>query len=227
LPLFPLAVQQFLTPMLVLSVVAIVYGAYVTLMQTDVKRLIAYSSVSHMGFVTLGIFTLDQAGVEGAILQMINHGILSGALFLCVGMIYERTHTREIADYGGVARRAPIYASLMALFCLAATGFPGLNSFVGELLIVGAAFRSGVWWGALAIWGVVLGTVYMVWLFYRVIMGPTNPGLEGLKLELNAREVAILAPLAVLTVALGLAPDLVLSGLHASVGELLSTGGLR
>ena len=227
LPLFPLAVQQFLTPMLVLSVVAIVYGAYVTLMQTDIKRLIAYSSVSHMGFVTLGIFTLDQAGVEGAILQMINHGILSGALFLCVGMIYERTHTREIADYGGVARRAPIYASLMALFCLAATGFPGLNSFVGELLIVGAAFRSGIWWGALAIWGVVLGTVYMVWLFYRVIMGPTNPGLEGLKLELNAREVAILAPLAVLTVALGLAPDLVLSGLHASVGELLSTGGLR
>jgi NADH-quinone oxidoreductase subunit M len=180
-----------------------------------------------MGFVTLGIFTLDQAGVEGAILQMINHGILSGALFLCVGMIYERTHTREIADYGGVARRAPIYASLMALFCLAATGFPGLNSFVGELLIVGAAFRSGIWWGALAIWGVVLGTVYMVWLFYRMIMGPTNPGLEGLKLELNAREVAILAPLAVLAVALGLAPDLVLSGLHASVGELLSTGGLR
>jgi NADH-quinone oxidoreductase subunit M len=232
LPLFPEAVQQFLTPMLLLSVVAIVYGAYVTLMQTDVKRLIAYSSVSHMGFVTLGIFTLDQAGVEGAILQMVNHGILSGALFLCVGMIYERTHTREISDYGGVARRAPVYACLLALFCLAATGFPGLNSFVGEVLIIGAAFRTGAWWGVLAIWGVALGTVYMVWLFYRMIMGPTNPGLDGLKLELNAREVAILAPLALLAVCLGLFPELILSGLHASVGELLgpelfTAGGLR
>ncbi|HIL38241.1 MAG: NADH-quinone oxidoreductase subunit M [bacterium] len=222
LPLFPQAVVQFLTPLLVLSVVAIVYGAYVTLMQTDIKRLIAYSSVSHMGFVTLGIFTLDPVGVEGAILQMVNHGILSAALFLCVGMIYERTHTREIADYGGVARRAPIYASLFAFFCLAATGFPGLNSFVGELLIIGAAFRTGAWWGALAIWGVLLGTIYLVWLFYRVIMGPTHKGLEGLKLELNSREVAILAPLALLALVLGLAPDFVLSGLHASVNELLS-----
>ena len=120
LPILPDGVQFFLTPMLVISVVAIVYGAYVTLVQTDVKRLIAFSSVSHMGFVTLGIFTLKQGGVEGAILQMINHGIISAALFLCVGMIYERTHTREIKDYGGVGRAAPVYATLLALFCLAA-----------------------------------------------------------------------------------------------------------
>ncbi|MGH9892217.1 MAG: complex I subunit 4 family protein, partial [bacterium] len=141
LPILPDAVQLFLIPMLALSGVAIVYGAYVTLAQTDVKRLIAYSSISHMGFVTLGIFTLKQSGVEGAILQMVNHGIITGALFLCVGMIYERTHTREIVEYGGLFKLAPIYSTFLALFCLAAAGFPGLNSFVGEFLIISGTFR--------------------------------------------------------------------------------------
>lgn len=224
LPILPHGVEVFLEPLLVLSAVAIVYGAYVTLVQTDVKRLIAFSSVSHMGFVTLGIFTLDQAGIEGAILQMINHGILSGALFLCVGMIYERTHTREIADYGGVARAAPVYASLLALFCLASTGFPGLNSFIGEFLILGAAFRTSGWLGAMGVWGVVLGTIYLVWLFYRVVMGKLHPGLEGLRLELSPREVAILAPLALLAVGLGVQPDWVLSYVEAPVAQLLETG---
>ena len=224
LPILPDAVQLFLKPMLVISVVAIVYGAYVTLVQTDVKRLIAFSSVSHMGFVTLGIFTLDRSGVEGAILQMINHGIISAALFLCVGMIYERTHTREIKDYGGVAKAAPVYSTLLALFCLAAAGFPGFNSFVGEFLIIGAAFRTEAWLGATAVWGAALGTTYMVWLYYRVVMGEINPGLEGLKLELNAREVATLAPLALLTLCLGLYPESVLSYLHAPVAKLLAAG---
>ena len=224
LPILPGAVQLFLTPMLVISVVAIVYGAYVTLVQTDVKRLIAFSSVSHMGFVTLGIFTLDRGGVEGAILQMINHGIISAALFLCVGMIYERTHTREIKDYGGVAKIAPVYSTLLALFCLAAAGFPGFNSFVGEFLIIGGAFRTQAWLGAMAVWGVALGTAYLVWFYYRVAMGEINPGLEGLKLELNAREVATLAPLALLALGLGLYPEGVLSYLHAPVAELLSAG---
>jgi len=199
----------------------------VTLVQTDVKRLIAFSSVSHMGFVTLGIFTLTTNGVEGAILQMINHGVISAALFLCVGMIYERTHTREIEDYGGVAKAAPIYSTLLALFCLAAAGFPGLNSFVGEFLIVSGTFETRPWLGAMAVWGVVLGTTYLVWLFYRVVMGKTNPRLAGLALELDAREVATLAPLAVLAVCLGLYPELVLSYLHAPVSELLSSGVLR
>lgn len=221
LPILPDAVHLFLTPMLILSVVAIVYGAYVTLLQTDVKRLIAYSSISHMGFVTLGIFTLNNRGVEGAILHMINHGIISAALFLCVGMIYERTHTREIKDYGGVAKVAPIYSTFLALFCLASTGFPGLNSFIGELLIIGSAFETQVWLGGMAIWGVALGTIYLVWLYYRVIMGEINPGLEGLKLELNVREVATLVPLAFLTLCLGLYPDCVLSYLDVSVVELL------
>ena len=225
LPILPGGVQAFLWPMLIVSVVAIVYGAYVTLVQTDIKRLIAYSSVSHMGFVTLGIFTLNSSGVEGAILQMINHGIISAALFLCVGMIYERTHTREIADYGGVGKVAPVYSTLLALFCLAAAGFPGLNSFVGEFLIVGGAFETHPWLGALAIWGVGLGTVYIVWLFYRVVMGETHAGLAGFKLELDARELATLAPLALLAIWLGLHPDLVLSYLHVPVAELLSLGG--
>ena len=225
LPILPDAVQMFLTPMLAISAVAIVYGAYVTLAQTDVKRLIAYSSVSHMGFVTLGIFTLNRSGVEGAILQMINHGIISAALFLCVGMIYERTHTREIKDYGGVARAAPAYSSFLALFCLAAAGFPGLNSFVGEFLIISGAFQTRVWLGGMAIWGVALGTAYLFWLYYRVVMGKLNPGLEGLKLELNAREVATLAPLAFLALCLGLYPEAVLSYLRVPVAALLGAGG--
>ena len=222
LPILPEAVQIFVWPMLVVSAVAIVWGAYVTLVQTDVKRLIAFSSVSHMGFVTLGIFTLNQSAVEGAILQMINHGIISAALFLSVGMIYERTHTREIKDYGGLAKSAPVYCTLLALFCLAAAGFPGLNSFVGEFLIVSGAFKTHVWLGVMAVWGVALGTTYVVWLFYRMVMGELNPGLKGLKLELNAREVATLAPLALLALCLGLYPELILSYLHAPVAQLLA-----
>ena len=225
LPILPDAVELFLKPMLVISVVAIVYGAYVTLAQTDVKRLIAYSSVSHMGFVTLGIFTLNRSGVEGAILQMINHGIISAALFLCIGMIYERTHTREIKDYGGVAKSAPVYSTFLALFCLAAAGFPGLNAFVGEFLIISGAFETQAWLGGMAIWGVALGTTYMVWFFYRVVMGEMNPGLEGLKLELNAREVVTLAPLAFLALYLGLYPEAVLSYLRVPVAALLAAGG--
>jgi NADH-quinone oxidoreductase subunit M len=221
LPVLPDAVQLFLKPMLALSVAAIVYGAYVTLAQTDVKRLIAYSSISHMGFVTLGIFTLTQRGVEGAILQMVNHGIITGALFLCIGMIYERTHTREIVDYGGVSRVAPIYSTFLALFCLAAAGFPGLNSFVGEFLIIGGAFRIQVWLGALSILGVVLGTTYLLWLYYRMMLGDLRSGLEGLRLELNAREMATLAPLAVLALVIGLYPESVLGFMRASVDQLL------
>ena len=227
LPILPEGVQLFLTPMLVVSALAIVYGAYVTLVQTDVKRLIAYSSVSHMGFVTLGIFTLEQRGVEGAILQMINHGIVSAALFLCVGMIYERTHTREISDYGGLAKVAPVYSTMLAFFCLAATGLPGLNSFVGEFLIISGAFKTQVWLGVAAVWGVALGTAYMVWLYYRMVMGQTNPGLEGLELELNSRELVTLAPLVLLALSLGLYPELVLSYLRVPVAELLAIGGLQ
>jgi NADH-quinone oxidoreductase subunit M len=223
LPILSDAVQLFLMPMLVLSAVAIVYGAYVTLAQTDVKRLIAYSSISHMGFVTLGIFSLDRSGVEGAILQMINHGIITGALFLCVGMIYERTHTREVAQYGGLFKVAPIYSTFLALFCLAAAGTPGLNSFVGEFLIILGAFRAWPWVGAMAVWGVALGTAYVLWLFYRMVLGDLGPGLKKLHLDLNVREFATLAPLALLAVVIVLYPESVLGFLRASVTQLLAT----
>jgi NADH-quinone oxidoreductase subunit M len=222
LPIFPDAVQLFLIPMLALSGVAIVYGAYVTLAQTDVKRLIAYSSISHMGFVTLGIFTLKQSGIEGAILQMVNHGIITGALFLCVGMIYERTHTREIVEYGGLFKLAPIYSTFLALFCLAAAGFPGLNSFVGEFLIISGTFSAWPWLGAAAMWGVALGTTYIVWLYYRMALGETRPALRALRLELDAREAATLAPLAFFALVIGLYPESVLGFLRVSVEQLLA-----
>jgi NADH-quinone oxidoreductase subunit M len=222
LPILPDALRLFLVPLLVLSGAAIVYGAYVTLAQTDVKRLIAYSSISHMGFVTLGIFTLSRSGLEGAILQMVNHGIVTGALFLCVGMIYERTHTREIVDYGGLSRLAPVYSTFLALFCLAAAGFPGLNAFVGEFLIISGAFSLQPWLGVVAIWGVALGTTYIVWLYYRMVMGATRAGLRELRLDLNVREVATLAPLAFLALAIGLQPELVLGYLRTSVTQLLA-----
>ena len=222
LPLFPDAIPLFVGPMLGLSALAIVYGAYVTLAQTDVKRLIAYSSVSHMGFVTLGIFSLNKNGVEGAILQMVNHGILTGALFLCIGMIYERTHTREIADYGGLFKAAPMFTTFLAFFCLAAIGFPGLNAFVGEFLIISGAFTKWVGLGVMAVWGVVLGTTYIVWLYYRVALGDVNPGLRELRLGLNAREVATLLPLVVMALVIGLYPESVLGFIRAPVAQLLS-----
>jgi NADH-quinone oxidoreductase subunit M len=222
LPILPDAVRLFAVPMLVLSAIAIVYGAYVTLAQTDVKRLIAYSSISHMGFVTLGIFSLNRSGVEGAVLQMVNHGIITGALFLCVGMVYERTHTREIEAYGGLFKLAPVYSTFLALFCLAAAGFPGLNSFVGEFLIISGAFRAWPGLGVAAIWGVALGTTYILWLYYRVALGQPKPALEGLRLDLKAREFATLAPLAVLALVLGLYPEAVLGVVRESVGQVLA-----
>jgi len=161
-PMFPHAVKVLFIPLLVLSVTAIIYGAYVTLMQKDMKRLIAYSSVSHMGFVTLGLFTLNQNGVEGGILQMINHGVITGALFLCVGMIYERTHSRMIKDYGGLSKTVPVYTVFFTIFTLAAIGLPGMNAFVGEFLIISGAFKANMIIAALSIIGVVLGVCYMV-----------------------------------------------------------------
>jgi NADH-quinone oxidoreductase subunit M len=223
LPLFPDALALFLTPMLVLSALAIVYGAYVTLAQTDVKRLIAYSSVSHMGFVTLGIFSLNRNGVEGAILQMVNHGIITGALFLCIGMIYERTHTREIAAYGGLFKAAPVTTTFLAFFCLAAIGFPGLNAFVGEFLIISGAFTRWTALGVMAVWGVVLGTTYIVWLYYRVALGEVNPGLRGMRLDLDAREIATLVPLVVMALVIGLYPESVLGFLRVPVAQLLES----
>ena len=219
LPILPDATLFFFKPMLALSVVAIIWGACVTLTQTDVKRLIAYSSVSHMGFVTLGIFSLTSSGLEGAILQMLNHGIITGALFLCVGMLYERTHTREIARYSGLFKVVPVYCVFLALFSLAAMGFPGLNSFVGEFLILNGAFQIWIWLGLLGVLGVALGTMYIVWLYYRLALGePRHRDLA----DLGWREIITLAPLAALALIIGLYPDSVLGYFHVSVEHLLN-----
>lgn len=221
LPMFPYAVKLLFIPLLGLSVTAIIYGAYVTLMQNDMKRLIAYSSVSHMGFVTLGIFTLNQNGVEGGILQMINHGVITGALFLCIGMIYERTHTRMIEDYGGLFKTVPIYVVFFTIFTLAAIGFPGMNAFVGEFLIISGTFKANMVIAAFSILGVVLGVTYMVWLYYRVALNEINPKTKSQLFDLDLREITTLIPLVVLVFFIGLQPGVLLSYMHVSVEHLL------
>ena len=221
LPMFPYAVKMLFIPLLALSVTAIIYGAYVTLMQSDMKRLIAYSSVSHMGFVTLGIFTLNQNGIEGGILQMVNHGIITGGLFLCVGMIYERTHTRMIEDYGGLFKTVPIFVVFFGIFTLAAIGFPGMNAFVGEFLIISGAFKANILIAALSILGIVLGVVYMVWLYYRVALNEINPNTRSQLSDLDLREITTLIPLVVLVFLIGLQPGALLSYMHVSVEHLI------
>jgi NADH-quinone oxidoreductase subunit M len=220
-PMFPHAVQMLFIPLLILSVTAIIYGAYVTLMQNDLKRLIAYSSVSHMGFITLGIFTLNQAGIEGGILQMINHGVITGALFLCVGMIYERTHSRMIKDYGGLFKTVPVFTVFFAIFTLAAIGFPGMNAFVGEFLIISGAFKANMVIAAFSILGVILGAIYMVWLYYRVALNEINSTTKSRLFDLDLREIATLVPLVVLVFLIGVQPNILLSYMHVSVEHLL------
>ncbi len=221
LPICPEATRQLMLPMQVLSVVAIIYGAFVTLMQTDFKRLIAYSSVSHMGFVTLGIFSLNQTGIEGGLLQMINHGIVTGAVFMCIGMIYERTHTRRLEDYGGLIKAVPVYVFFYTLFSLAAIGFPGTNSFIGEFLVLSGAFKRDYSVAIPAILGILLGTGYMVWLYYRIILKDLNPTIKDHLYDIQGREILTLIPLLVLVFYIGLQPSVPLSFMQVSIKHLL------
>jgi NADH-quinone oxidoreductase subunit M len=220
MPLFPAATISMAPAMMVLSVIAIIYGAVICLGQTDLKRLIAYSSVSHMGFVTLGIFALNFQGIQGGILQMINHGIVTGALFLCIGMIYERTHTRLIADYGGAASPLPVYAGMFMIFTLAAVGLPGTNGFVGEFLILVGGFTASKLLGALASTGIIIGAAYMLWLYQNVFFVETNPKLIGLS-DINEREILTLLPLVILVFWIGFYPNTFLSFMDASVQHLI------
>lgn len=221
LPMTPLGVEAFGPWVLALSVAAIIYGGFTALAQSDMKRLVAYSSVAHMGFVTLGIFVLNSRGVEGAILQMINHGITTGALFLCVGIIYERTHTRELAAATGIGRVMPVYVTALTVFGLSSLAFPGTNSFVGELLILAGGFAFSPELAALTIPGVVLGAAYMLRMLQRIIWGGTdNPDTSHLS-DLNLRETATLAFLVVFVIWIGLAPAPFTDVLHASVDHLL------
>lgn len=220
MPILPDATQAMMTPMIVLSLIAIVYGAIICIAQTDLKRLIAYSSVSHMGFVTLGLYSLNTQSVEGGILQMINHGVVTGALFLSIGMVYERTHTRVIADYGGLSTTMPIFGSFFLFFTLAAVGLPGTNGFIGEFLILLGSFIAKPWAAFFAATGLILGAWYMLWLYQRIFFNPVNDKVVGLP-ELKIREIATLVPMVALIFWIGLYPDSMLSFMHASVAHLL------
>jgi NADH-quinone oxidoreductase subunit M len=221
LPMFPAASVDFAPLVFALSVVAIVYTSLVALAQEDMKKLIAYSSVAHMGFVTMGIFAATIQGVAGGIFQMVSHGIVSGALFLCVGVVYDRMHTREIAAYGGLVNRMPLYAAAFMVFTLANVGLPGTSGFVGEFLTLIGTFRvntSVAWFATL---GVILSAAYALWLYRKVIYGRLEkPSLAAIR-DLGVREIAILAPLVALTILFGVYPKPVLDMSAASVTALI------
>ncbi|HIJ63465.1 MAG TPA: NADH-quinone oxidoreductase subunit M [Rhodospirillaceae bacterium] len=221
-PMFPLASHDFAPLVYTLSIVAVIYTSLVALVQEDMKKLIAYSSVAHMGLVTIGIFTVQVQGIEGAIYQMLSHGIVAGALFLCVGVVYDRMHTREIARYGGLNARMPAYAIVFMLFTLASVGLPGTSGFVGEFLVLLGAFQVNSWVAAFAATGLILGAAYMLYLYRRVVFGKlTRDDLKSI-LDLSPREITVFAPLIVVVLWMGIYPSTFLGPMHASVGKLIN-----
>lgn len=221
IPMFPEASAYFAPLVFALSVIAIVYTSLVALMQEDIKKLIAYSSVAHMGFVTMGLFTLTPQGVQGAMFQMMSHGLVSGALFLCVGVVYDRMHTREIAAYGGLVNRMPVYAVIFMIFTMANVGLPGTAGFVGEFLTLLGAFRANPWVAFIATSGVILSAAYALWLYRRVVFGElVKPELKTIQ-DLNPREFVILVPLVLLTIWYGIRPGTILDAFAAPTEALL------
>tara|TARA_B100001057_G_scaffold48507_1_gene43283 strand:+ start:1662 stop:3146 length:1485 start_codon:yes stop_codon:yes gene_type:complete len=223
LGLFPSASEIFTPLIYTMSVIAIIFTSLIALMQEDMKKLIAYSSVAHMGFVTLGIFTIQQQGIEGSIIQMISHGLVSAALFLCVGVVYDRMHSRLITTYGGVVAIIPKYAVLFMIFTLAALGLPGTSGFVGEFLILMAAFKDNFLVAVLASLGVIIGAAYMLWLYKRVIFGKLiNPDLKKM-IDLDRSETFILITLAIPTLYFGFYPDPLIKTIEVSITDLIET----
>ena len=221
IPLFPKAAFDLMPLVSVLALIGIIYGALVSMMQPDLKRLVAFSSVSHLGYVMLGMFAFNMQGIEGSIYQMLNHGISTGSLFLIVGMLYERRHTRLIADFGGLSKVMPVYAVFFMIVTLSSIGLPGTNGFVGEFLILLGAFQANVVYGVLAASGVILGAAYMLWMFQRVMFGKiTRPENEKLK-DLNAREITILVPMVIVIFLMGIYPKLFFSKMDASVEKFI------
>ncbi|MDP3601020.1 MAG: NADH-quinone oxidoreductase subunit M, partial [Bosea sp. (in: a-proteobacteria)] len=221
IPMFPEASAYFASFVFALSVIAIVYTSLVALMQEDIKKLIAYSSVAHMGFVTMGLFTLTPQGIQGAMFQMVSHGLVSGALFLCVGVIYDRMHTREISAYGGLVNRMPVYAVIFMVFTMANVGLPGTAGFVGEFLTLMGAFRANPWVAFIACSGVILSAAYALWLYRRVVFGElVKPELKDIA-DLDRREMVILIPLVVLTVWYGIRPGTILDAFAAPTEALI------
>jgi NADH-quinone oxidoreductase subunit M len=218
--LFPEATVWARPALMTLGVVGIVYGAVVATMQTDLKRLVAYSSVAHMGFVVIGLAALNPEGVDGSVIQMISHGVSTGALFLLVGMIYERRHTRRIAELGGLQRSAPIMAGVFTLVMLSSVGLPGLNGFVGEFLILQGAFLAARWWAVVAAGGVILAALYLLWAYQRVFHGPAN-GENATMADLRWREAFVLLPFVVAIVGVGVYPKPMLERIEPAVVQLL------
>ncbi len=221
LPILPEASIQFAPMIAILSIIAILYGGLVALMQKDWKSLVAYSSVSHMGFITLGIFALNPIGLQGAVIQMLNHGVSTSGLFLVVGLMYERMHTREIAAFSGLGKVMPVFATLFAIMALSSMGLPGLNGFIGEFLILIGSFEWNPVYTYWAVWGIVLGAAYLLWLFQRVMFGEVKDDKIAALNDLNLREIATLVPLAVLAVWMGLAPNAVLKTIEPPVNAII------
>lgn len=223
LPMFPDATHEFAWLVFALSIVAIIYTSLVALVQEDIKKLIAYSSVAHMGFVTIGIFVLNPNGIEGAIFTMLSHGVVSGALFLCVGVIYDRLHTREISRYGGLAFNMKIYAVVFVLFSMASVGLPGTSGFVGEFLVLNGSFMYNSWIAFFAAFGVILGAAYMLYLVRRLLYGPLDKDDVKAMPDLSLREKAIFLPLILVVLWMGIYPNSFLAPLHASVNNLIES----
>jgi NADH-quinone oxidoreductase subunit M len=222
LPMFPDASVYFTPLIFTLSIVAIIYTSFVALAQEDMKKLVAYSSVAHMGFVTMGIFTMTRQGIDGAMFQMISHGLVSGALFLCVGIVYDRLHTREISAYGGLVHRMPFYAMVFMVFTLANVGLPGTSGFIGEFLALTGTFKVNTTATILATTGIILSATYALWLYRRVVFGTlARPQLAHMP-DMSAREMAALVPLVYLTIHFGVYPTAVLDIFSASVESLLT-----
>ena len=222
LPMFPLATDMFTELIFVLSVIAIIYTSLIALAQEDMKKLIAYSSVAHMGFVTMGIFAATQQGIQGAIFQMLSHGWISGALFLCVGVIYDRMHTREIAAYGGLANRMPIYAAVFMLFTMANVGLPGTSGFVGEFLTIIGTFQVSTWTALFAATGVILSACYALTLYRKISFGDLeNEALQSIT-DMNSREIAVIVAPVAATILFGVWPAPILDLISASVEALIT-----
>lgn len=225
LPLFPAATYEYMTIICVLAVIGIIYGALVAMVQTDVKKLIAYSSVSHLGFIVLGIFALTEEAMQGSIIHMVNHGLSTGALFLLVGMIYERRHTRMIVDFGGIAKVMPVFAAFFLFISLSSIGLPGLNGFVGEFLILLGAFQSlalaTYWYAIFAATGVILAAVYMLWMYQRVMLGDLDKPENQKLIDINGRELATLVPIAIFVIWIGIYPLTFLNKTEVSGRQVL------
>jgi NADH-quinone oxidoreductase subunit M len=223
IPLFPDAAREFVPLMMALAIIGIVYGALVAIVQRDLKRLVAYSSVAHLGFIVLGIFVGTIQGMSGGILQMLNHGLSTGALFLLVGAIYDRRHTRQIADFGGLARSIPILAGIFLFVLLSSIGLPGLNGFVGEFLILVGTFLRYRWWVVPAAFGIVLAAIYLLWAYQRVFQGEITREENRTLRDINLREVAMLAPLVALIVFIGVYPKPFLDRIEPSAARVVQT----